>query len=319
MASVNLTNPAANTAFSASTINTGSFSIGTATNRILIAIVSTYSNTTAADVTTVTKNGVAFTQATSLAQDYSISGGRYTKGKVFVFYLLDASFTGTTQSIIATLSASASFVSIAGFQVDNAYQGAPQDYQRSSGGNIAGNIGASSTVSDTDIGSVIINLVNLIKSNDGGNAPQIITATNCTSLSTSSSFSAFWVDAEARDGVVSSSSTVQTIKWNEVATLTNIPCDYLFMSVEVQDDDWLPPDDSEGVIATAGCVNIMANQFDGLDHLEGETVSLLGDGQVLEQQVVSGGSLNLDQSYAVLHVGLPYNSDVQTASIEVGE
>ena len=62
----------------------------------------------------------------------------------------------------------------------------------------------------------------------------------------------------------------------------------------------------------------------GLDHLEGRSVSVLGDGFVVanpnnpsyEVVTVSGGSITLDKPYAVIHVGLPYNSDVETLNID---
>jgi hypothetical protein len=44
----------------------------------------------------------------------------------------------------------------------------------------------------------------------------------------------------------------------------------------------------------------------GLSHLEGETVTVLGDGAVLPSQVVSGGSITLTESVSVAQVGLPY-------------
>lgn len=44
----------------------------------------------------------------------------------------------------------------------------------------------------------------------------------------------------------------------------------------------------------------------GLDHLEGETVSILGDGAVLPDTTVSGGSITLAESVSVAQVGLPY-------------
>lgn len=58
--------------------------------------------------------------------------------------------------------------------------------------------------------------------------------------------------------------------------------------------------------------------FTGLDHLEGQTVSILGDGEVLEQQIVSGGEISINNSSAYVHVGLPYESDFETLNIEVG-
>ena len=53
----------------------------------------------------------------------------------------------------------------------------------------------------------------------------------------------------------------------------------------------------------------------GLYHIEGETVSILADGLVLPSQVVNNGEIVLDEAYAVVHVGLPYNADVETVPI----
>lgn len=50
----------------------------------------------------------------------------------------------------------------------------------------------------------------------------------------------------------------------------------------------------------------------GLDHLEGETVSILADGAVFTQQVVTGGEITLDAEASVVHVGLPIEADLQT-------
>lgn len=50
----------------------------------------------------------------------------------------------------------------------------------------------------------------------------------------------------------------------------------------------------------------------GLWHLEGEQVQILADGAVHPPRTVSGGSITLDASYSVVHVGLAYTSDLQT-------
>lgn len=50
----------------------------------------------------------------------------------------------------------------------------------------------------------------------------------------------------------------------------------------------------------------------GLTWLEGKTVSILADGAVHPQRVVTGGSITLDQPAIVVQVGLPYDSDTQT-------
>lgn len=51
----------------------------------------------------------------------------------------------------------------------------------------------------------------------------------------------------------------------------------------------------------------------GLSHLEGETVSILGDGAVMPQQVVTGGALPaaLDAPCSRIHIGLPITGDLQ--------
>lgn len=50
----------------------------------------------------------------------------------------------------------------------------------------------------------------------------------------------------------------------------------------------------------------------GLGHLEGKTVSILADGAVMPQQVVTGGQVNIQRPCSVITVGLPYESDLQT-------
>jgi len=50
----------------------------------------------------------------------------------------------------------------------------------------------------------------------------------------------------------------------------------------------------------------------GLDHLEGETVSILADGGVLPQQVVTGGAITLQFPASTITVGLPLVAQLQT-------
>jgi len=63
----------------------------------------------------------------------------------------------------------------------------------------------------------------------------------------------------------------------------------------------------------------------GLWHLEGETVSVIADGFVIGSPnnssvgttyTVTNGQLTLDQPYGVIHVGMPYVSDLQTLNID---
>lgn len=60
-----------------------------------------------------------------------------------------------------------------------------------------------------------------------------------------------------------------------------------------------------------------ATTIPGLDHLEGETVSILADGGVVTPQVVSGGSVTLDVAAELVHVGLPIAADAKTLPLAV--
>ena len=56
----------------------------------------------------------------------------------------------------------------------------------------------------------------------------------------------------------------------------------------------------------------------GLDHLEGETVSIVGNGAAHPDKVVSSGAVSLDYAVTKAHIGLNYTSTLQTMRIEAG-
>lgn len=56
----------------------------------------------------------------------------------------------------------------------------------------------------------------------------------------------------------------------------------------------------------------------GLTHLNGETVTVLADGEQRETAVVSGGAITLSRAGSIVHVGLPYTSQIETLPIEAG-
>ena len=66
------------------------------------------------------------------------------------------------------------------------------------------------------------------------------------------------------------------------------------------------------------------DQVTGLWHLEGKDVSVFADGYVVASpnnasntiKSVTNGVLTLDRAYSVIHVGLPYISDIQTLDID---
>lgn len=55
----------------------------------------------------------------------------------------------------------------------------------------------------------------------------------------------------------------------------------------------------------------------GLDHLEGETVGIVGDGVYLGTAVVSSGAVTLPSSASDVHVGLLYDCDLETCALDV--
>lgn len=59
------------------------------------------------------------------------------------------------------------------------------------------------------------------------------------------------------------------------------------------------------------------NQILNLSHLNGQTVSILANGIVLDNKVVSDGKIELGSSYSVVHIGLPMQADLETLRIEV--
>lgn len=64
-------------------------------------------------------------------------------------------------------------------------------------------------------------------------------------------------------------------------------------------------------------VGAPATTLTGLDHLEGETVSVLADGAVHPQRVVTAGAISLEQAASKVHVGLPITADVRTLPLAV--
>lgn len=60
-----------------------------------------------------------------------------------------------------------------------------------------------------------------------------------------------------------------------------------------------------------------SSTMSGLSHLNGRTVSLLGDGKVLTPATVSGGSVSLSQACSVVLAGLPYTSTLEPSIIDV--
>ena len=61
-----------------------------------------------------------------------------------------------------------------------------------------------------------------------------------------------------------------------------------------------------------------ATTISGLDHLEGQTVSILADGSTHPDKTVTSGSITLDRSATKVKVGLSYTSLLQTMRLDAG-
>lgn len=61
-------------------------------------------------------------------------------------------------------------------------------------------------------------------------------------------------------------------------------------------------------------------QFSGLDHLALRTVSIVADGHVYPDQIVSaGGAITLDYAAATVHVGFPYVAEIETLGLAMDQ
>lgn len=75
--------------------------------------------------------------------------------------------------------------------------------------------------------------------------------------------------------------------------------------------------DSAGQMA-AGDWFLTTDAVSGLDHLEGEEVSIVTDGAVHDEETVASGAVTLDYQASVVHVGLAYKGFLQPRDIEAG-
>lgn len=64
--------------------------------------------------------------------------------------------------------------------------------------------------------------------------------------------------------------------------------------------------------------NTPQQQWNGLNHLEGQTVSIVADGLPRAAQVVSGGGLTLSRPARRLEIGLPYSHEIAPLPPEMG-
>jgi hypothetical protein len=84
--------------------------------------------------------------------------------------------------------------------------------------------------------------------------------------------------------------------------------------VECMHDRRLTDDPGDAFFVDSGMTyaGVPVTVITGIDHLEGMTVSILGDGAVMPRQKVVGGTITLQQPVSKAQIGLQYYSDAQT-------
>lgn len=63
---------------------------------------------------------------------------------------------------------------------------------------------------------------------------------------------------------------------------------------------------------SGGVAKKLVTTLSGLDHLEGEKVAILADGNVHSQQTVVSGAISISYGANKIHIGLPYTAEIET-------
>lgn len=295
----------------------------TGNNGALIAVIVTYAaiGDEARTPTSVTRTGgvITFTEVVALRRENNVAGALFPNRKIFVFYaLLPGAYVGDVRTDEVIFDGVCGFASMDVHEVQNAYQGAPVNLGYTNGANTLGSVGMGLTLVNTDVNSVICGSSFLLRTLNSGNGIAGYDVVNMTGVigSVSSSWDGKKFSYSPLQATPSANITISSSKWREVTTGTDIRCDYMFVMVEVQDVDWYP---IHGEVVNVGCgyAGQATSQVANLSHLEGQKVAILANGEVKDRQVVKNGAIELNGSYSVVHVGLPFEADFETLKIEV--
>lgn len=74
-----------------------------------------------------------------------------------------------------------------------------------------------------------------------------------------------------------------------------------------------------GTYLSGGEARKMVGTISGFDHLEGESITILGDGSIYDNLTISSGSVTLPggQTTAFAHGGIPYTPEIETLDLEL--
>lgn len=125
----------------------------------------------------------------------------------------------------------------------------------------------------------------------------------------------------ASASVFSASSVNQVIRvGGGKATVTAYNSATQVVCTITQDITGTVPNDPNNMVipAIAGTWSITptTSVVSGLNHLEGLLVSILADGSVMPQKVVTNGSVSLPQAYSAINIGLPYLCQLQSLYLD---
>jgi hypothetical protein len=100
---------------------------------------------------------------------------------------------------------------------------------------------------------------------------------------------------------------------NGQALSVSVAGDEVYFMMKRGDDYFLEMIDDDLVLDSAltGDVETPTNIWGGLEHLEGQTVSVVADGRVLADEVVTSGSITLENNFSAVQVGLPFTHVIE--------
>ncbi len=89
--------------------------------------------------------------------------------------------------------------------------------------------------------------------------------------------------------------------------------DEVYMLIERAGDYFIELLDSDLFLdsALSGQIENAACDWSGLDHLEGQSVSIVADGALVDHQTVQGGSVTLSEPAKMVQIGLPYTHKIK--------
>ncbi|MBN2453750.1 MAG: hypothetical protein JXB40_05785, partial [Candidatus Omnitrophica bacterium] len=119
------------------------------------------------------------------------------------------------------------------------------------------------------------------------------------------------------DDLVDISDVEGMIEVNDLRFKVSDKTDNTFKLKDPDDDTYIDSSEYETYVS-GGKVRKAETTISGLDHLAGQTVVALADGNVVEDLLVNeNGEITLTTAASRVHAGLPYTSDLETLNIEL--